>query len=296
MKLSAIESLWPQHLLQIVPALEELGYHRFWTTEHHGTGFQSASPMIACTIAGHLSEKLRVGTAAVLLPFYSPMKVVEDARMLELFFPGRIDIGVASGGTAEPAQAYLARGGAGQGFETMVREFVGLERGSLRDVAGITPQSVGPYTGRGSGLWICGMSVSSARLAADLGMGFAYHHSLSGGRDGSSLTREYVRRFTPHARMQKPAFNVTCYGLCAKTDGAAEARFGSLQREVLFGKEPDSFYAASPKYVVGSAAKCATELRRVRDLYDTDELVLQSFAQDVGARIESYELLKRALA
>ena len=45
LKLSAMDIQWPGHLGDLVPHLDELGYHRYWSTEHHGP-IQSASPTL----------------------------------------------------------------------------------------------------------------------------------------------------------------------------------------------------------------------------------------------------------
>ena len=61
--------------LDLAQHCERLGYHRFWLSEHH------ALPTI-------------VGSAGVMLPHYSALKVAEQFRVLEALAPGRIDLGV----------------------------------------------------------------------------------------------------------------------------------------------------------------------------------------------------------
>lgn len=52
---------------------EELGYHRIWYVEHHATvGYAAQDPVSLIALASHETEKIRVGSGAVLLNHYSP--------------------------------------------------------------------------------------------------------------------------------------------------------------------------------------------------------------------------------
>src|ERR1043166_171815 len=104
--LSVLDISWPGHVPRLVTQLEASGYHRFWTTEHH-TLSQSASPTVLAGLAAGMTERIRIGTAGILLKYASPAKVVEDFRLLELFFPGRIDLGIAGAGIPAHEAIYL---------------------------------------------------------------------------------------------------------------------------------------------------------------------------------------------
>ena len=62
--------------------------------------------MLIAAIAA-VTERIRVGSAGVMLPHYSAFHVAEQFRVLEAIAPGRIDLGVgrAPGGDARTAQA-----------------------------------------------------------------------------------------------------------------------------------------------------------------------------------------------
>ncbi len=296
MQLSAMDILWPAHLPLLATALEELGYHRLWFTEHHGTRFQSARPALMCGILGARTTRLRVGTAAVLLSFYSPMEVVEDFRVLETFFPGRVDLGVASGRLSEPFQTYLLDGREHE-YDRKLSELITLWRGG--SVAGVTSASLGPQVSTLSPLWVCGGSLKSARRAGELGVCFAYHHTIGRGKDASALIREYTNAFVPNVFLEAPRFNVACYGACAGSDDAALAMFLSCRRKVREESSTASVHDSSDLmpdgYVVGSEATCADALRGIAKLYGTNEIVFQSFGPDVESRIDSYARIARAL-
>src|SRR4051812_26117994 len=74
---------------------EALGYARFWLSEHHGlpTIVGTAPEVLMAAIAVR-TTRIRIGSAGVMLPHYSPFKVAEQFRVLDALAPGRIDLGV----------------------------------------------------------------------------------------------------------------------------------------------------------------------------------------------------------
>ena len=94
--------------LSLAQYCESLGYHRFWLSEHHGlpTIVGTAPEILMAAIAAR-TERIRIGSAGVMLPHYSALKVAEQFRVLEALAPGRIDLGVgrAPGSDMRTAQA-----------------------------------------------------------------------------------------------------------------------------------------------------------------------------------------------
>jgi alkanesulfonate monooxygenase SsuD/methylene tetrahydromethanopterin reductase-like flavin-dependent oxidoreductase (luciferase family) len=84
---------------ELVELVEALGYDEAWIAEHHfNATATSPSPF---PIVAHLAartSRLRLGTAAVLLPFRDPVLVAEDVATVDILSGGRFDLGVARGG------------------------------------------------------------------------------------------------------------------------------------------------------------------------------------------------------
>jgi alkanesulfonate monooxygenase SsuD/methylene tetrahydromethanopterin reductase-like flavin-dependent oxidoreductase (luciferase family) len=83
----------------LVLKAEALGFDEAWLSEHHFDD-DSSSPSIF-PLLGHLAaltSRIRLGSAAVLLPFHSPIEVAEDVVTIDLLSNGRFDFGVARGG------------------------------------------------------------------------------------------------------------------------------------------------------------------------------------------------------
>src|SRR5438270_10564737 len=80
--------------VRLAQVAERLGYARYWVAEHHNTGsFAGTSPEILIGQIAAATRTIRVGSGGVMLSHYSALKVAEQFRILESFFPGRIDLG-----------------------------------------------------------------------------------------------------------------------------------------------------------------------------------------------------------
>ncbi|GAA3151674.1 MsnO8 family LLM class oxidoreductase [Nonomuraea salmonea] len=74
---------------------EELGYHRFWVSEHHSVpGVAGSAPTVLAAAVAAATSRIRVGTGGVMLPNHRPLVVAEEFGVLESLHPGRIDMGL----------------------------------------------------------------------------------------------------------------------------------------------------------------------------------------------------------
>ena len=83
-----------------VQLADELGFSRYWLGEHNEYPFAWRNPDILIGILASITEKIRIGSAGVLLPLHPVLRVAENYRLLASLFPNRIDLGIASGTTA----------------------------------------------------------------------------------------------------------------------------------------------------------------------------------------------------
>lgn len=96
--------------------LDRLGYHRVWYAEHHlSPGVGSASPAVLSAAVAARTERIRVGSGAVLLSTTSPLVAAEQFGTLAALHPGRVDLGLGRaftppGGTKEAAVGDAALG------------------------------------------------------------------------------------------------------------------------------------------------------------------------------------------
>lgn len=77
---------------------EQWGYRRFWLAEHHFGAIASSVPAVLIGQIAAATSTIRVGAAAVQLGQTTAAAVVESFGMLDVFHPGRIDLGIGRSG------------------------------------------------------------------------------------------------------------------------------------------------------------------------------------------------------
>src|SRR5882672_655262 len=81
--------------LDLARHCEALGYYRYWVSEHHNSdSIVGTAPEVLMAAIAATTSRIRVGSAGVMLPHYSALKVAEQFRVLEGIAPGRIDLGL----------------------------------------------------------------------------------------------------------------------------------------------------------------------------------------------------------
>jgi len=85
-------------LLEQIVRAEELGYDNVWLTEHHFTedGYNPSLLPTAAAVAAR-TNRIRIGTFVLLLPFQHPVRTAEDATCVDILSDGRFDLGVGQG-------------------------------------------------------------------------------------------------------------------------------------------------------------------------------------------------------
>src|SRR5271168_163887 len=175
--------------IALAKACERLGYHRYWLAEHHNTkSFAGSAPEVLIARVAAETETIRVGSGGVMLTHYSPLKVAEQFRMLEILSPGRIDLGLGRApGTDQRTSMALQAGPQGWGIDAFPSQ-VHLLRQFLDDAAGVGKfPDDHPYRSihampRGRGypeIWLLGSGIHSAVYAAEFGLPFSHAYFIS---------------------------------------------------------------------------------------------------------------------
>ncbi|MET0672823.1 MAG: LLM class flavin-dependent oxidoreductase [Mycetocola sp.] len=80
--------------------LDESGFGTLWQGEHHfgGEGFEiNPNPIMAGAYVAGITKNIRIGTGAVTVPFWHPLRLAEDLALLDQMSKGRLDVGIARG-------------------------------------------------------------------------------------------------------------------------------------------------------------------------------------------------------
>ncbi len=95
-----------QETLEMARWCEQLGYERFWVSEHHAFPTVAGSaPEVLLAALGAATKTIRLGSGGIMLPHYSPYKIAEVFSLLANLYPGRIDLGIGRAPGADMSTA-----------------------------------------------------------------------------------------------------------------------------------------------------------------------------------------------
>jgi luciferase family oxidoreductase group 1 len=307
--------------LALARLCDRLGFHRYWLSEHHNSAaLAGTAPEILIAAIAATTRRIRVGSAGVMLPHYSALKVAEQFRVIEAIAPGRIDLGVgrAPGSDQLTAMALNPHSNAHEEFPRQVYELQAwLTGAALPDEHPFRRVAAHPQGPTSPELWILGSSDYGAQLAAHFGLPYAFAYFFSDGRGVEQALSLYRRNYQPSARYPQPIATICVWALAA--DSESEARrlasarelwrigFDKGQRVPLASPEQAAAYPYTEaeraviqnmrdKALVGTADQVAGMLRALAERLQLDEIVINTWTFDPVARERSYELLAQALA
>jgi len=306
---SVAESL--RETLDLARHCERWGFRRFWLAEHHNmTGIASAATSVVIGYVACGTETIRVGSGGVMLPNHSPLVVAEQFGTLESLYPARIDLGI---GRAPGTDQRTAR--------ALRRNLTGGEDDFAADVAELlsyfAPAGPGqavravPGAGLNVPVWLLGSSLYSARLAAALGLPFAFASHFAPDYLVPAL-EIYRGQFRPSAMLREPYAMPALNVFAAETEAEARRLFTSVQQAFVNlrrgapGPLPPPFEATEGRWseieragieralaysVVGSPEGVRRGLEAFADFTKADELMLTAQIFDHAARLRSFEIV-----
>jgi luciferase family oxidoreductase group 1 len=298
---------------------DALGYHRFWVSEHHNheTIVGSAPEILVAAIAA-TTQRIRVGTAGVMLPHYAPYKVAEQFRVLEALAPGRIDLGVgrAPGGDRMTSYALNPHGDTSDQFPAEVRDMMAWVSGApLPDAHPLKSVKAYPQTPGSPEVWMLGSSNYGAELGAYLGLPYCYAWFITDGRGAEEALEIYKRAYRPSARHPEPHVALCVWALAADTQAEAERLFATRARarvlrdrgqvahllppdeaaaEPMSPTERQKIDALRANSIIGTGADVVQKLEALATRMGIQEIAILTWTHDVEARRRSYASIAEA--
>ncbi|EAT12102.1 LLM class flavin-dependent oxidoreductase [Bermanella marisrubri] len=292
---------------------EQLGYERFWISEHHGFPTVAGSaPEVLLAALGAATQHIRLGSGGIMLPHYSAYKVAEVFSLLGNLYPDRIDLGVGRAPGTDMATA-MALATDGQPkfsrFPQLVDElmsFLGSEK---------SDPLVSPKPPERLPIWMLGSSPDSAKLAAEKGLPYNlaafinpqvqpefiefYKNQF---KSSSYLESPYacltVSVFChddeEYAHLMKKTFDVNFYRFIT---GQSGGRFLMPEqvKDYLVTPELAQFMQSRDLYrAVGTQKQVMEKLHFIRETFALDEIMVVSNCYYLEDRKRCFELLIEA--
>ncbi len=297
--------------LDLAQHAEKWGYHRFWLAEHHNMpGIASAATSVVIGYVAQGTKTIRVGAGGVMLPNHAPLIVAEQFGTLESLFPGRIDLALGRAPGSDQATARALRRYLGSSGDTFPQDLIELTN-YFHPVDPKPRVRAVPGTGLSVPLYLLGSSDFSARLAAELGLPFAFASHFA--PDYLRVALELYRNgFKPSSQLDRPYVMIGAGVYCAETDEEGRHLFTSAQQQILTlirgnpGKLPPPVQSMEPLWseperaalgqrarytAVGSFQTVQRRLQEMADETACDEIIITSQIYDHKARLRSFELV-----
>lgn len=297
--------------LDLAQHAENWGYHRYWLAEHHN--MISVASSATSVVIGHIAggtKTIRVGSGGIMLPNHSPLVIAEQFGTLESLYPGRIDLGLGRAPGTDQVTAMAIRGERMNAANSFPQDVLKLQAYFSAENSNSSVRAI-PGEGLAIPIWILGSSTDSARLAAALGLPYAFASHFAPAQFMAAI-QIYRQNFKPSEHLKEPYVLACVNVVAADTDAEANKIVTSLYqlfRGIVTGKrmllQPpvDNMDEVWTEYeeeqagqmlactFTGNKATIANDLQQFLDQTQVNEIMATSHIFDHQARLKSYKLL-----
>src|SRR5262245_59661558 len=300
---------------------EGLGYHRFWVSEHHNhASIAGSAPEILIAAISGVTRRIRIGSAGVMLPHYSPLKVAEQFLVLEALAPGRIDLGLGRAPGSDGRTAFALNPLANERpneFPADVRDLLAWTSGQpLLEGHPFRTVKAHPLSETVPEVRMLGSYDYGAQSAARFGLPYAFAWVLTEGKGGPEALDLYRKLYKPSQRHSEPYTALCVWALAADTEEEARFQFFSRARVrllrdmgVFVPLEPPAVAAAHPytdseraridqmcrESFAGTGPQVAERIKALAAHLNVQEIAVVTWAYDEAVRYKSYRLLAEVM-
>lgn len=299
-----------RHSLDLAQKVEKLGYTRYWLAEHHNmpSVASSATSVLIGFIAGG-TKTIRVGSGGIMLPNHAPLIVAEQFGTLASLYPDRIDLGLGRAPGTDQLTAMAIRGENMHGAHHFPSDIKRLQQFFSEDNFDSKVRAI-PGEGLDIPIWVLGSSTDSARVAAAMGLPYAFasHFAPTYFMEAIKLYRE---NFQPSENLSEPYVLACVNVIAADTDREAERLSTSVKRMfmgIVTGKRSllqppvdsmDDIWNVYEEQAVnqmltysfiGGPGKLKNDVESFIERTGVNEVMATSHIFDHQARLKSYQI------
>jgi luciferase family oxidoreductase group 1 len=301
--------------LDLARHAEALGFTRYWFAEHHNMeSVASSAPTLLIGYVAGGTTTIRVGSGGIMLPNHAPLIVAEQFGTLASLYPGRIDLGLGRAPGSDQLTAMAIRG---ENFAAAEHFPQDVQRLQMFFSADNNNSKVRAFPGEGLDIpiYILGSSLDSARLAAAMGLPYAFASHFAPTYFMTAIEL-YRKNFKPSPYLAEP-YVISCVNVVtADTDEEAERLATSLKRlfmGIITGRRQllsppvdsmEGIWSYQEEQAVmqmlaysffGSPETIKQELQEFVTQTGINEVMATSHIYDHQARLRSYELLAEVI-
>jgi luciferase family oxidoreductase group 1 len=305
-----------QNSIELARLVDELGYKRFWMSEHHAMDtLACTAPEVMLARIGAETKRIRIGSGGIMLPHYTSLKVAECFRMLHALYPDRVDLGIGRAPGGGPIEALALKRDRKtkmlDDFPEQVSELLAFLKHEFPAGHPFEKIRVSPEMPGSPDVWMLGSSMWSSAAAVEFGLPYSFAHFFSPVATRAAI-ETYRRSFRASPYRSQPEATVAVGVICAETQEEAEFLSTSvrlLQRRIRQGDRrpvasPDDAVRELrllgdipmeegewPRYFVGTPSHVRHQLEQMAGDLEINELIVNTIVWDQRARLRSYELL-----
>ncbi|MFA5619507.1 MAG: LLM class flavin-dependent oxidoreductase [Weeksellaceae bacterium] len=301
-----------ENSMRVAELVDQKGFKRIWFAEHHNMPhIASSATVLLIQLAATRTKNIRVGSGGIMLPNHSPLVVAEQFGTLETLFPGRIDLGLGRAPGTDQLTANALRRDHIKNAMNFPNELLELQNYFQPKNP---EQKVNAYPGKGLNVpfYILGSSTSSAMLAAEKGLPYAFATHFAPAQFAAAV-EIYKNEFRPSEQLKEPHIIACVNAMLADTDEEAQylsTSFFNMVIELVSGqlrqglKKPGKIHelihhpeveAAVNNFTactfVGNKKTVETNLKSFVSDVPVDELMFTTYIYDIDAKLKSFELL-----
>ncbi|WP_114821512.1 MsnO8 family LLM class oxidoreductase [Chryseobacterium sp. KLBC 52] len=291
---------------------EETGFHSIMYSEHHGVeAYASSSPELLAAIALSKTNRIKVGTAGIMMRNYSAYKIAEWTKMLSTLYPERfiLGLGKAPGGLKDAVMALnnhkpviLSN------METKLEEIIQF----IKDEEGVYNGLIAQPTHVQhipEIMWL-GSGMTSAREAAKHGIGYSFAAFMNSA-NGKENTDIYLKEFDSTQYFPQPSLQVAvAVSVADKIEDARRNAYGmayqflqsrqlvspnavlspeAVEQKVLGTKDEEEFFAVLNRIIIETPQSVHQKLNEIAQKYNTDDLLILCNMYREEDRINTYK-------